>query len=101
MSGGICNFTIWGGGTNFFRAGPGKEYYSAEALAETMAVYNDILIGICRERGVECVDMESALPKTAKVFYDDAHYTELGASLVADRLAEYLLDTEPLSEMQH
>ena len=90
---------LWGGGTNFFNAGPGKEYYSAEVLAETMTLYNDALVEVCEKRGVECVDMASALPRTVKVFYDDAHFTELGAAMVADRLAEYLRSTEPLSRM--
>jgi len=91
---------LWMGGTNFFDLGPGKEYYSLEALPKTMALYNDTLTDVCRARGVECVDIASALPRTSEVFYDDAHYTELGASLVADRSSQYLLSTEPLSEMR-
>ncbi len=92
---------LWGGGTNFFRAGLGKEYYSAEVLAQAMTLYNNALAEVCQKRGAECVDMARALPKTASVFYDDAHFTELGAALVADRLTEYLLATEPLSQMRH
>ena len=91
---------IWGGGTNFFDAGPGKEYYSAEVLAETMKRYNDALRGVCRDRGVECVEIAGALPKTAEVFYDDAHFTEYGSGILADAFAEYLLATEPLGQMR-
>ena len=49
---------------------------------------------------MECVDMAEMVPKTTKVFYDDAHFTEYGSTMVAERLAEYLLATEPLSQMR-
>ena len=89
---------LWGGGTNFFAVKNGKPYYSAEALAEAMTIYNEALRAVCRERVVECVEMADMVPKTAKVFYDDAHFTEYGSAIVAERLAEYLLNTEPLSQ---
>jgi hypothetical protein len=91
---------LWGGGPGFLRAGPGREYYSAQVLAETMALYNDAVLDVCRQRGVECVDLASSLPRTDEVFYDDAHYTELGSAMVADRVAEYLLAREPMSGMR-
>jgi lysophospholipase L1-like esterase len=91
---------LWGGGTDFFHAGPGKEYYTAEVLGETMKLYNDALRDVCRKRGVECVNMANMLPKTRQVFYDDAHFTEYGAAMVAERLAEYLLANEPLRQMR-
>jgi lysophospholipase L1-like esterase len=91
---------LWGGGTDFFHAGRGKEYYSEEVLADAMRLYNDALLEVCQKRGAECVDMASALPRTTKVFYDDAHFTEFGAAMLADRLAEYLLATEPLNQMR-
>ena len=83
-----------------FAAGPGNEYYSTEVLAETMALYNGALLDVCRRRGAECVDLATALPRTPKIFYDDAHFTEFGAATVADHLAAYLLSTEPLNSMQ-
>ena len=89
---------IWGGGPSFFRLKRGRPYHSPSVLAEAMTIYNDALLEVCRERGVECVDMAKMVPKTAKVFYDDAHYTEYGSTMVAERLAEYLLDKEPLSQ---
>jgi lysophospholipase L1-like esterase len=87
---------LWAGGPTFFHAGPGQEYYSTAVLAETMARYNDVVLEVCRDRGVECVDIASSLPKTAEVFYDDAHYTERGSAMVAERVAGYLLGSEPL-----
>ncbi len=91
---------IWMGGTDFFHLKRGKPYYSAAALAEAMTIYNDALLDVCRKRGLECVDMAAMVPKTAQVFYDDAHFTDYGSAIVAERLAEYLLDKEPLSQLR-
>ena len=65
-----------------------------------MTIYNDALLEVCRKREVECVDMAEMVPKAAKVFYDHAHFTEYGSAIVTERFAEYLLDKEPLSQLQ-
>ena len=88
---------LWAGGTDFFRLKRGKPYYSAEVLAETMALYNSVLLDVCNDRGVECLDMAERVPRTVAAFYDDAHFTEQGSAIVAARLAEYLADRAPLS----
>ena len=88
---------LWAGGPNFFQLKRGADYYSAEALAAAMATYNGALLEICRERGVECVDMAVELPKSTTVFYDDAHFTEVGSAIMAQRLTAYLLEREPLN----
>jgi lysophospholipase L1-like esterase len=91
---------IWGGGTDFFHAERGKPHYSTGVLAEAMTIFNDVLLGVCRKRGVECLDLDVMVPKNAQVFYDDAHYTEYGSEIVAERVAEYLVKTEPLSQLR-
>jgi hypothetical protein len=65
------------------------------ALAEGMNLYNQRLLRVCRDRSLECVDLEQALPKEARIFYDDAHFTEAGARLVAKVFAQYLRSTAP------
>jgi hypothetical protein len=87
------------GGPNFFRLKHGMPYYSGAALAQAMEIYNEALIEVCRVRDVECVDLAKMLPSTTDVYYDDAHYTEFGAAIVADRMTEYLLETKPLSDL--
>ena len=54
----------------------GTEYYSVEALAAGMKLYNDALRRVCRDRGTECIDVAARLPKEAAIFWDDAHFTE-------------------------
>jgi lysophospholipase L1-like esterase len=85
------------GGPNFFHLKPGAKYYSAEALAGAMKTYNDALLEVCREREAECVDMASEFPRNTTVFYDDAHFTEAGSAMLAQRLAAYLMKHEPLN----
>lgn len=88
---------LWMGGPPIDKLSDGADYYSVEALMAGMRAYNDALLGVCRARGVECVDLASALPKTTRVFYDDAHFTNHGATLVAEHLARYLLARDPLA----
>jgi hypothetical protein len=66
------------------------DYYSVEVLAECMRLYNDELVSTCRQFGVEYIDLAARVPQTAQVFYDDCHFTEFGAELVADIVVDYL-----------
>jgi hypothetical protein len=83
---------LWMGGVGNFQAKPGSQYYSVEALAEGMDLYNRALMKKCRETGAECLDLASALPRDTRVFYDDCHFNEGGARAVAAILARYYRD---------
>jgi lysophospholipase L1-like esterase len=87
---------VWGGGPVLDRLAPGAAYYSIEALAEGMVRYNAELLRVCAGRGVECVDVAAGMPQSTQIFYDDAHFTDAGAALLARLVADYLLATEPL-----
>jgi lysophospholipase L1-like esterase len=84
---------LWLGGIGDFQAQPGSEYFAVEPLAAGLDRYNRTLLKVCRDRGVECIDLAAALPKDTTVFYDDVHLNEPGARRVADELAKYLLPT--------
>ncbi len=71
------------------------DYYSVEVMAECMRLYNDKLVSTCRQFGVEYIDLASCVPQTPQVFYDDCHFTEFGAELVADIVVDYLDDEPP------
>ncbi|MBN1672361.1 MAG: hypothetical protein JXR37_15075 [Kiritimatiellae bacterium] len=91
---------LWMGGIGNFREGPGHAYYTVEALADGLAVYNRALQDVCARRGCECFDLAAAIPKDGAVFYDDMHFNENGAEQAARALADYLLDREPLKGMR-
>jgi lysophospholipase L1-like esterase len=89
--------SLWLGGPRFDRLGPGAAFYSVRALADGMARYNETLLGVCRERGVECIDVASQLPRDGVVFWDDAHFTVEGSRRLARLVADYLRAHPPLA----
>lgn len=82
---------LWTGGIGNYRHGKDREYYSVDALAAGMSRFNERLLELCRERGVECIDLAPRIPKDPSVFYDDVHFNERGARAVADALFEEVL----------
>lgn len=86
---------LWAGGLGEYMNEPGKEYYSTGALEAGMRLYNETLIRTCRERGAEYVDLAPLVPRDTRAFYDDVHYNEAGARLVAEVLRRRLAKEVP------
>lgn len=82
---------LWFGGLGQYKNKGADEYYSVEALADGMRMYNETLKKVCRSRNVECIDLAPLLPADTTVFYDDCHFNEPGSKKVAKIIAEYLL----------
>jgi lysophospholipase L1-like esterase len=82
---------LWFGGVGDFQAEPGHEYYSVEALAHGMDLYNATLVETCRKHQIEVIDLATQLPKDTTVFYDDCHFNETGAEQTAQIIADYLI----------
>jgi hypothetical protein len=59
-------------------------------LAEAMSLYNETLLQVCESRGIHCIDLAARVPRSLEIFYDDAHFTELGAHFVARTLGSHL-----------
>jgi hypothetical protein len=57
--------------------------------------YNETLLSECRDQGLQCLDLASALPKDTVMFYDDVHFTEAGAAAVGRLVAEHLRGAMP------
>jgi lysophospholipase L1-like esterase len=91
------NGSLWMGGPRFDRLAPGAEFYSVRALADGMRRYNEALLRVCRERGVECIDVAATLPRDGATFWDDAHFTVEGSHRVAQIVSEYLAARTPLA----
>jgi lysophospholipase L1-like esterase len=86
---------IWLGGIGDFQKETGKPYYSVEALERGMENYNAVLRKICRERGIECLDVSPMLEKDTTVFFDDVHFNESGARKVSSALAAHIFGRDP------
>jgi lysophospholipase L1-like esterase len=65
-------------------------YFTTGALERAMAAYNEGLLGVCRERGLDCVDAAATMGPDAALFYDDVHFTEAGSRRLAGVLAAHL-----------
>jgi lysophospholipase L1-like esterase len=75
---------LWmGRKARYMTEGP-QAYYSAATLAKAMAAYNTALLEVCADRSLRCLDLAVEIPKESTYFYDDVHFTEAGARLVAD-----------------
>ena len=89
---------LWLGGVGQFQEMPDQPYYTVEVLAEVVSKYNGVLKDLAEERGVECIDLAAVVPKDTTVFYDDCHFNEGGARIVATALAEYLMGQKPFDK---
>jgi lysophospholipase L1-like esterase len=67
-----------------------EAYFTTGALERAMAAYNQTLLRVCRERGLDCVDAAALLPADEALFYDDLHFTEAGSRRLAEVLAAHL-----------
>lgn len=70
-------------------------YVSAGGMAHAMDLYNRTLREVCDQSGLECYDIASEIPKNTSVFFDEMHYNEAGARLMAGDLKQYLLSKPP------
>ncbi len=85
---------LWYGWIGSFNS---KRYYSVSALMKGMQAYNDALLQVCRDRGVECIDLARILPQNSTMFYDDVHFTDKASLMTADILCNYLSKKKPFT----
>tara|TARA_R110002049_G_scaffold290785_2_gene474401 strand:+ start:3066 stop:4172 length:1107 start_codon:yes stop_codon:yes gene_type:complete len=65
-----------------------EAFYSTLALYDGMNAFNDRLRSVCNQNNISYIDLD--IPKTTASFYDDFHFNESGAKLVADQLSQSL-----------
>jgi lysophospholipase L1-like esterase len=81
--------------------GPGdnpKGFIRAAELAHGISEFNEALLTECRTSSLECYDLASAIPKDTTAFYDDGHFNEGGARLVAEFVTSRLLNAAPFQD---
>ncbi|WP_044400316.1 GDSL-type esterase/lipase family protein [Lacinutrix sp. Hel_I_90] len=62
--------------------------YTGEALNEIMTIFNKRLINVCNKYNVPVIDLQ--LPKNETIYYDDMHFNESGAEVVAAKVHSFL-----------
>jgi lysophospholipase L1-like esterase len=66
--------------------------YSAATVSLFLDALNLELLEICAREGVACFDLASAVSGESAYFYDEMHFTELGAERIGEEVAWYLLE---------
>jgi len=62
--------------------------YTGEALNEIMTIFNQRLMTVCDTHNIPVIDLQ--LPKNKTIFYDDMHFNESGAEVVAAKVHSFL-----------
>ena len=90
---------LWLGGVGDFQVEPGLTYFTVPALRRALERFNAVLLEVCSEREVECLDLATRISPTPSNFYDDVHFTEEGARAIAREVAGYMRSHPPFSEV--
>ena len=69
---------------------PNGDYYRFDGLALAMERFNRRMRDVARRERVVCVDLAAVVPPSTEAMYDDCHFNENGARLVAGELARVL-----------
>jgi lysophospholipase L1-like esterase len=69
-------------------------YVDNVSRSRGMERYNQAMRDLAARAGIELVDLAAKLPKTTDVFYDDCHFNENGALMVAAAVAEQVRTRE-------
>jgi hypothetical protein len=88
---------LWLGGVGEFQSRVGSAYYSVSVLEEAMRQFNAVVLDVCRERRLPCLDLAARIPREATMFFDDAHFTDAGTSAVVAAVTEHLRTLPPFS----
>jgi lysophospholipase L1-like esterase len=66
-------------------------------MEQAMDKYNRILLDVCGQYGLECLDIAPRIPKNTSAFFDDMHFNEAGSRLVARLVANHIASTPPFA----
>ncbi len=80
---------MWMGGIGDFQEN-GGQYYTSKVLDESMKLFNKTLMESASAQGIKVIDLYALLPKDESIFYDDCHFTELGARKVAEEIGKVI-----------
>lgn len=89
---------LWMGGKGDYQHNDGVPYFSVRVLAEGLDKFNEVTLSVCKDLGVECVDLASMLPKDTKHFYDDCHFGDETSKKIADIVAGAIRKGAPFAQ---
>jgi hypothetical protein len=83
---------LWFGSVerSFFDEPPPTRYYTAGVMRELLGRYNAVTLALCAERKLACFDVDTFVPQTSLMYYDDAHVNVRGSRTLGTELAKRL-----------
>lgn len=60
-----------------------QRYFAPEAMAEGLQRFNRVMLDVCRDRGLFCIDLAQRIARNRTNFWDDMHLNEEGANEVS------------------
>jgi lysophospholipase L1-like esterase len=92
---------LWLGFRGDFAVPDGR--YSPTDLLQGLEQFNQVLLDICTQEKVECVDLTAEMNGQEKYFYDDIHFNVAGSDKVADLLNQSLTQSHnyPITQLHN
>ena len=83
---------LWFGSVDesFFNEPPPKRYFSVRVMREMLGRYNATMLALCAERSLWCYDVDTFVPQTSAMYYDDAHVNVQGSRTLGAEVAKRL-----------
>ena len=80
---------------------PDTKWYSIDTLRTGLDSYNKKLLSVCEKYQLSCIDLEKEIPKSINYFYDDIHFTNKGAELIALKVNEKIIKNKWFENFQN
>ena len=77
---------------------PDVQWYTHDAMRVGLEAYNREMLDQCAAQNLNCMDLAQAVTKTADNFYDDFHFSEVGADNVSENVFNHLKRTTSLCD---
>lgn len=83
---------FWNGGVGNPQSDDITTYYTDRVLIELLSAIDRTTVDVARKRGLTALDLRNDLRSDVANYYDQFHYTNEGARLVAERVGDAIMD---------
>jgi hypothetical protein len=63
---------------------------NGKLLFDLLSLYNAEVKKVCEEKSIQCIDLAAMMPRNSLYYYDQTHYTNEGALVVAQLVQQKL-----------
>jgi hypothetical protein len=69
----------------------GASYFSVRVLDVTLNKFNAVLMQVCKNRSLKCIDLSSMMAKDQSLYIDHIHFNNHGSHMAAALIAEKMI----------